>query len=59
MEGVVASFYFGKKKSELNKFSLHQITLMFGLWNQQAKFGDLLASMGNLDGKTNTKHGID
>jgi hypothetical protein len=59
MEGVVDSFYFGRKKSELNKFSLHQITLMFRLWNQQARYGDLVASMGNQDGKINTKPGID
>jgi hypothetical protein len=50
---------FWKKEIGIEQIFLHQITLMFGLWNQQAKYGDLLASMENQDGKTNTKPGTD
>jgi hypothetical protein len=50
---------FWKKEIRIEHIFLHQITLMFRLWNQQARYGDLLASMENQDGKTNTKPGTD
>jgi hypothetical protein len=55
----VGLILFWKKEIRIEQKILHQITLMLGLWNQQARYGDLLASMENQDGKTNTKPGTD